>query len=280
MEKAQPFVKWVGGKRGLLSQLLPLIPHTFNNYYEPFVGGGALFFALRSSGRLDNKKITLFDSNAELINTYKVIQKTPQKLLKELKIFEKNHSHDFYYSVRDWDRHEDFSKREEIERAARFIYLNKTCFNGLYRVNRSGHYNVPLGRYKNPKIHDEALILSVYRALKQVNLILGDYTQVGRRAKEGDFVYFDPPYYPLTKTANFTAYSANAFLEKEQETLAALYKKLDQKGCLLMHSNSDMTFIRDLYRDYRIETVYVHRYVNSDPTKRGKISETVIKNFD
>ncbi|HQS77530.1 MAG TPA: Dam family site-specific DNA-(adenine-N6)-methyltransferase, partial [Sulfurovum sp.] len=151
---AKPFIKWVGGKRGLLSQIIPLIPKEFNNYFEPFVGGGALFFELYSLGLLRDKKVYLFDINAELINAYNTVRNNPTELIKSLKKFQEKHSKEFYYDIRAWDREENFLQRSDIERATRFIYLNKTCFNGLYRVNSNGYFNVPMGSYKNPNIAD------------------------------------------------------------------------------------------------------------------------------
>ena len=161
----QPFVKWVGGKRGLLPQIIPLLPQNFNNYFEPFVGGGALFFELYTRGLLRDKKVFLFDINAELINTYNIVKNYPNQLIKELEIFKQKHSKEFYYEVRSWDRQSDFLQRSDIQRASRFIYLNKTCFNGLYRVNKNNQNNVPMGSYKNPNICDYEVILSASRAL-------------------------------------------------------------------------------------------------------------------
>ena len=273
-----PFLKWVGGKRGLLPQLLPLIPKNFNNYFEPFVGGGALFFELYRLGLLQNKKIFLFDINEELINTYKAVQQSPSKLLDKLEKFQQKHSKEFYYEVREWDRDKNFKNIDKVLRAARFIYLNKTCFNGLYRVNKKGYFNVPIGRYKNPKIYDEGLILNASYALKNATIEVADFSKAIELAKRGDFIYFDPPYYPLSNTSNFTSYTDLAFLEDEQKRLYQVFKELDKKGCFVMESNSDTNFIKNLYKDYKIDIVYMHRFINSKKDGRGKIGETVIRN--
>ncbi len=275
----RPFIKWVGGKKGLISQLMPLLPKNFNNYFEPFVGGGALFFELYSLGVLEGKKVYLFDINEELINTYQVIKHFPSKLLDELKKFQQKHSKEFYYEVREWDRDNDFKNIDKVLRAARFIYLNKTCFNGLYRVNKKGFFNVPIGSYKSPKIYDEKLIMSASYALKDANIEVADFSRVLEVAKENDFIYFDPPYYPLSDTSNFTSYTDLVFLEDEQKRLYQVFKELDKKGCFVMESNSDTEFIKNLYQEYKIEIVYMHRFINSKKEGRGKISEVVIKNY-
>ncbi|SMC08861.1 DNA adenine methylase [Nitratiruptor tergarcus] len=277
---ASPFVKWVGGKRGLLTQLLPLIPRKFNNYFEPFVGGGALFFELFNLGMLQNKKVYLFDRNEELINTYKIVQNKPDELLEKLKEFQENHSKEFYYKIRELDRKEDFKELDPITRAARFIYLNKTCFNGLYRVNKKGHFNVPIGRYKNPKIYDSDLIVNASKALQGAVIEAADFSEVLQYVQKEDFIYFDPPYYPLSETSKFTSYTDLAFLEDEQRRLFNVYEELDKRGCFVMESNSDTKFIKDLYKEYRIDIVYMHRFINSKKEGRGKISEVVIRNYE
>ncbi len=275
---AKPFVKWVGGKRGLVSQLLPLIPKNFNNYFEPFVGGGALFFELFNLGLLRDKQIFIFDKNEELINSYIIVKNSPEKLLKGLKEFQTNHSKEFYYEVREWDRKDDFKNLDEVLRAARFIYLNKTCFNGLYRVNKKGYFNVPIGRYKEPKIYDEELILNASYALQNATIEVADFSKVLEYAKKKDFIYFDPPYYPLNETSNFTSYTDMAFLEEEQKRLYEVFNKLDKRGCFVMESNSDTEFIKNLYKKYKIDIVYMHRFINSKKDGRLKIEEVIIRN--
>ena len=277
--KYQPFVKWVGGKRGLLSQIIPLIPQEFNNYFEPFVGGGALFFELYSLGLLKDKNVYLFDINSELINTYNVVKSNPFDLVKELRKFKEQHSKEFYYEVRVWDREEKFLKRSEIERASRFIYLNKTCFNGLYRVNSKGFHNVPIGSYKNPNICDELVIYSASEALQNAKILNSSYKDVLLHAKANDFVYFDPPYYPLTPTSSFTSYNENGFLDKEQRELFEVFDKLAKQNSHVMHSNSDTDFINELYKEFDIKNIQANRFINSISSGRGKISEVLIKNI-
>jgi DNA adenine methylase len=276
--KFQPFVKWVGGKRGLLSQIVPLVPEEFNNYFEPFVGGGALFFELYSQGKLTNKKTYLFDINAELINAYNIVKNNPTQLIKELQLFSTNHSKEFYYEIRDWDRQENFLKTSDLLRATRFIYLNKTCFNGLYRVNKKNQHNVPMGHYKNPNICDEETIYSSSEALQNAIILNTSYKDTTKYASSGNFVYFDPPYYPLTATSSFTSYSEFNFLDKEQKELFEVFKKLDKKGCKVAHSNSDTDFIKELYKEFEIEYIQANRFINSKGSGRGKINEVFIRN--
>lgn len=275
--EAQPFVKWVGGKRGLLSQIFEHIDTNFNNYYEPFVGGGALFFQLFNKGLLLDKEVYLFDVNTELVNAYNVVKNKPKELIENLKIFKLKHSKDFYYEVRAWDREDNYLNRTDIERATRFIYLNKTCFNGLFRVNKNNQNNVPMGNYKNPNICDDKVILNSSRALQNVTILNSSYKEVLKYAKKNDLVYFDPPYYPLTKTANFTSYSEFEFLDKEQIELYEVFKELSQKKCQVLHSNSSTDFIKDLYKDFQIEDIQANRCINSKGDSRGKILEVLIK---
>ncbi len=275
----QPFVKWVGGKRGLLSQITPLLPKDFNNYFEPFVGGGALFFELYSKGLLKDKKIYLFDINAELVNAYEVVKNYPTQLLNELEIFKQKHSKEFFYEVRAWDREEDFLKIDKVLRATRFIYLNKTCFNGLYRVNKKNQNNVPIGSYKNPNICDTRVIYSASEALQNAVIKYCSYKEVLNLASKNDLVYFDPPYYPLTQTASFTSYSEFDFLEKQQIELFEVFESLSKKECNVFHSNSDTQFIKGLYKDFEIKEIFANRFINSKGSERGKISEVVIRNL-
>jgi DNA adenine methylase len=276
----RPFVKWVGGKRGLLEQIIPLFPKRFENYHEPFVGGGAVFFALYSRGMLANKKIRLSDINRELINTYQVVRDTPEALITVLKDYKAQHSESFYYRIRELDRNEEtFRKLSAVERAARFIYLNKTCYNGLYRVNKKGYFNTPMGKYKDPAIVDADGIMYAAEALQNAVIEHEPFDSVARYARRGDFIYFDPPYYPLTSTANFTSYDSNTFLEKEQKKLFSCFKTLDERGCFIAHSNSDTDFIKSLYEAYDIRIVRANRFINAKGAKRGKITEVLIRNY-
>ncbi|MBE0515553.1 MAG: DNA adenine methylase [Sulfurimonas sp.] len=271
-------MKWVGGKRGLLSQIIPLIPKEFNNYFEPFVGGGALFFELYSQGILKDKQVYLFDINSELINAYNVVKYNPSELIKNLREFKEKHSKEFYYDIRAWDREEDFFAKGDVLRATRFIYLNKTCFNGLYRVNSKGYHNVPIGSYKNPNICDEFVIYNASEALQKATILNTSYKDVMEHASKDDFVYFDPPYYPLTQTSSFTSYSEFSFLDKEQSELFEVFKKLNKKECKVAHSNSDTDFIKKLYDEFHIEEIQANRFINSKSSGRGKISEVLVRN--
>ena len=277
--KAQPFIKWVGGKRTLVNRLENMMPENFNNYFEPFIGGGAFLFYLYSEEILENRKKSIFDINSELINTYNVVKNTPNELIKNLKEYKLKHSKEFYYDIRALDRVEGFKTSDEILRATRFIYLNKTCFNGLYRVNKSGYFNVPIGSYKNPNIADENVILNASKALQNVSIYNSSYDKVLEFAKKGDLVYFDPPYYPLNRTSNFTSYSENNFLEKEQEELFNVFEKLAKKGVFVMLSNSDTPYIKELYRNYDINIVDMNRFINSKANGRGKVNEVVVRSW-
>jgi len=275
-KKPKPFVKWVGGKRQLLKQFREnnLYPKNFNpevnTYYEPFVGGGAVFFELIP------QKSVLSDLNSELVKTYNVIKKDPESLIKSLK--KHKHNKEYFLKIRS----RNTLKLSDLEIASRFIYLNRTAFNGMYRVNKQGKYNVPFGSHKNPMICDEENIRLVSKILKKVSIKNQDYVKVLDCAKKGDFIYFDPPYYPVSKTASFTSYTANSFLESEQEQLRDAFIKLHEKGCYVMLSNSDTSFIEGLYKNIKgvkIKKVHAGRAINSNGAKRGKVSEIVVINY-
>ena len=272
--KAKPFLKWAGGKGQLLRQYEPLFPDKFNSYLEPFVGGGVVFFHLFSTGRLDNgKRIILIDSNEELINCYEVIKENVESLISILSGPKFVNKKDVYYKIRSEE------PKDKVERAARTIYLNKTCFNGLYRVNSRGKFNVPFGGYKNPLICNKENLRAVSRTLQYVNIKLDDFTVCLNFARKDDFIYFDPPYQPLSQTASFTGYTKDLFREADQERLLDVFRKLGKKGCKVMISNSDTKFVRKLYKGYRIETVFAKRAINCKPSGRGKITELVILNY-
>jgi DNA adenine methylase len=266
--KPRPFLKWAGGKQRLLKHYQPLLPECAETYYEPFVGSGALFFYLRAvdfAGRY-----SLYDANEELINTYRVVRDRLDALIEALAGHQRLHSADHYYRVRAWDQEADWLARPPVERAARMIYLNKTCYNGLWRVNRRGYFNVPLGRYRRPNILDQPRLRAASRALQGVDVEESDFQKVGDRAGAGDFVYFDPPYVPLTRTANFTDYYAGGFGQAEQEALAETYQRLDGRGCRVMLSNSDTDLVRELYGGYRIVPVEARRAINSQLAGAGR----------
>ena len=279
-QSPKPFVKWVGGKRQLARQFrdMNLYPHDkfepgIATYHEPFVGGGAMFFDLLP------KKAIISDLNNELITTYKIIKKDIYNLIAKLKEYQSQHNKNFYLKIRA----QNVKKLSDLSVAARFIYLNRTCFNGLYRVNKSGQFNVPFGKYKNPLICDEKNLKRVSKALEGIKIYNEDYKQVLKRAKEGDFIYFDPPYYPINNTSSFTSYTAENFLEKEQEELRDTFMKLHGRGCYVMLSNSDTPFINKLYsglgKKITISKVFAGRNVNSNAKKRGKIRELVAINY-
>lgn len=276
-DKPKPFVKWVGGKRQLLKQFRELNlypPECFNpesnTYFEPFVGGGAVFFDLLP------KHAELSDTNRELVVAYNVIKDNVDGLIKSLKkhIYNK----EYYLEVRA----QDINELSDIEIASRFIFLNRTGFNGMYRVNKSGQFNVPFGRYKNPLICDENNLRKVSEALQGITITHRDYKDVLELAKIGDFIYFDPPYYPLNPTSSFTAYTAKGFFEKEQIELRDTFVKLHERGCFVMLSNSDTPFINELYSGLEgvsINKIIAGRAINSKGSKRGKINEVLVTNY-
>ena len=272
----RPFVKWVGGKRQLLKQFheLGLFSDKFDNntnrYYEPFVGGGAVFFDLRP------KNATISDLNGELITTYRVIRDDVDSLINSLK--KHTYSKEYFLDIRA----KDPMNMDPLDVASRFIYLNRTCFNGMYRVNSKGRFNVPFGRYKNPIICDEDNLRAVSSALRNVEILNEDYKFVLQEAKPGDFIYFDPPYYPINTTSSFTSYTKDGFAEKEQTELRDTFDKLSRRGCFVMLSNSDTPFIHSLYSNVenaKITIVKAGRAINSKSTGRGKITEVVITNY-
>ncbi|MCP4356858.1 MAG: DNA adenine methylase [Chloroflexi bacterium] len=271
----KPFLKWAGGKQQLLTQFDPYFPPNFSRYFEPFLGGGAIFFHLVNTARLP-EQIYLSDNNEELINAYTVVRDQVEALIKQLVQHQEKHNKDYYYQVRSWDR--TGRQLNDVERAARTIYLNRTCYNGLYRVNQKGQFNVPLGSYKNPQIVRPQTLRVASTALQGVTLQTRNFHKIVDVAQVGDFFYFDPPYDPVSKTANFTSYTAVTFTEEDQERLADVFAQLSAKGCYCMLSNSHTSFICRLYQDFRIETVLANRAINSKGNGRGRIKEVVILN--
>ena len=266
------FVKWAGGKKQLLEQFKPYFPRKIDRYFEPFVGGGAVAFYIIKHYK--PKKVCLSDNNEELINTYLTIRDSVERLISKLKEYKKNHSKEFYYKVRA----ENPKNLSPLDRATRFIYLNKTCFNGLYRVNSKGEFNVPIGSYKNPSIVNEGELREISKLLKGVDIKLQPFNKIEPSVKKNDFVYFDPPYYPV-KAGSFTAYTKERFLDAEQTELATLFKTLDRKGAMVMLSNSDSEFIKRLYECYNIGIVKASRMINRDAKGSGKINEIVVTNY-
>ena len=263
----RPFLKWVGGKTQLLDQFRPLLPEMFGRYFEPFVGGAALFFALRPA------RSSLRDVNEELVDCYRAIRDDVDAVIAALGKHRYEESH--YYKVREVDP----TSLPRPQRAARTIFLNKTGFNGLYRVNRAGQFNVPFGRHTNPSICDEDNLRSCSLALQGVELEVRDFRRIVRDAVAGDFVYFDPPYAPVSDTADFTAYAAGGFGWADQESLAKVFSDLTAKGVYAMLSNSDTQGVRDLYQGFAIDDVSAARNVNSNIARRGKVAEVVVRNY-
>ncbi|HVU28077.1 MAG TPA: DNA adenine methylase [Verrucomicrobiae bacterium] len=272
--EAQPFLKWVGGKSQLLAQFDEFFPAKIDRYVEPFIGGGAVFFHLKH--RFPKMKAFLRDNNDELINTYVAVRDYPRELMhrldRHLKAFQANREN-YYYETRS--KHH-LPKSETVERAARMIFLNKTCYNGLWRVNSRGEFNVPIGSHKNPSLYDEENILAASYALRGVHLDTKDFRDALDETRRGEFVYIDPPYFPVSPTASFTSYTKDDFGAEEQRELAALFVAAANRGVHLMLSNSDTDFIRKLYRRFATHIVRARRMVNCDGTKRGEINEVVI----
>jgi DNA adenine methylase len=270
-----PFVKWAGGKTSLMSSLLPRVPRNLSDYYEPFLGGGALF--LRICERTTRFTAQLSDTNEELINAYRVIKESPEELIRLLSRIQMEYDSTsdksaYFYHVRD------SRPIGHVESAARLILLNKTCYNGLYRVNSKGEFNVPFGRYKNPRILNSDNIRAVGHALKNTKAELRsvDYKQALASCREADFVYLDPPYQPPSKTSNFTDYTPGGFSEKDQEELAQEFGRLVDRGCTVLLSNSDTALTRDLYSEFEITKVTVNRPINSVGAGRRGYKELIV----
>jgi len=278
VKAARPFVKWVGGKAKLVSQLLQHFPDEYNDYYEPFAGGGALFFAITP------KTAHISDLNTVLISAYKRIQSDVEGLIEELRQLEVQ-----YKSLETLEEKRELylEKRAQYnvlentspEKVALLIFLNKTCFNGMYRENSKGGFNVPFGKHPNPTICDEANLRSVSAALKETTIALAPYQEAVKSAKAGDFIYFDPPYHPLNATSSFTSYHADGFSAKDQEELRDTFKQLSERGCKVMLSNSDSEFINELYKEFNVHKIYAARSINSNGAGRGKIQEVLVTNY-
>ncbi|HET2078382.1 TPA: DNA adenine methylase [Streptococcus pneumoniae] len=272
----QPFTKWTGGKRQLLPVIRELMPKTYNRYFEPFVGGGALFFDLAPKDAVIN------DFNAELINCYQQIKDNPQKLIEILKVHQEYNSKEYYLDLRSADRDERIDMMSEVQRAARILYMLRVNFNGLYRVNFKNQFNVPYGRYKNPKIVDEELIsaISVYLNNNQLEIKVGDFEKAIVDVRTGDFVYFDPPYIPLSETSAFTSYTHEGFSFADQVRLRDVFKRLSDTGAYVMLSNSSSALVEELYKDFNIHYVEATRTNGAKSSSRGKISEIIVTNYE
>ena len=276
MLKGKPFVKWAGGKRQIMNEIKKLVPEKFNTYYEPFIGGGAVFFEIAP------KKAVLNDYNTELINVFECIKDENkfEKMLSELNHHEASHTEEYYYSIRNIDRDKKkFNKLSDYKRAARTIYLNKACFNGLYRVNSKNEFNVPFGK-KNKVNTYEGQNLGIIHCILNFNdikLLSTDFEEAIKDAKKGDFIYFDPPY--DSDTSTFNSYTEDGFGKEEQRRLARVYKELSDKGCYVMLSNHNTKLVRELYSDFNIHKIEAKRNINANGKKRGKVEEVIITNY-
>lgn len=269
-----PVVKWVGGKRQLIDTISPLLPKRISSYCEPFLGGGALLFFVQP------KKAIVNDLNQDLMTMYKVIRDDIDSLLESLKKHENNS--EYFYSLRDLDRNKDvYNSLSDVEIASRLIYLNKTCFNGLFRVNSMGEFNTPFGYYKNPNIVNEPVLRAVNKYFNTSNITFysEDFSDTLSRVSRGDFVYLDPPYDPISDTANFTGYNKGGFGKEEQIRLKKCCDELSERGVKFMLSNSSTDFIKELYKDYDIINIQAKRSVNANANKRGAVEEVIIRNY-
>ena len=274
VHEARPIVKWAGGKAALVPALLAELPQEIRTYVEPFAGGAALFFALASAPVRRFRRARLNDRNAELVACYRAVQRELPALVERLGTY--RYDKELYYQVRDIDPRE----LGDVERGARLLFLNRTCFNGLWRENSKGKFNVPFGTYKNPRILDPLLLERANAALAGVKLTNDDFAAACGRLVAGDFVYFDPPYVPATRTASFTAYSASGFTMVDQQRLVTLLADLAKRGVKAMLSNADTPETRKLYAGFRWVPVSARRPINSDPNKRGAAGELIVMNFE
>ena len=276
MIKGKPFVKWAGGKRQILDKLKQYVPYEFDTYYEPFVGGGALLF------ELSPKKAVINDSNLELMNVYSVLCNEDKfnKMCKLLNSYEVNHSEEFYYELRNKDRNKKtYNRLSDYTKAARTIYLNKACFNGLYRVNSKNEFNVPFGKKSKVNTYDGGNLITVsnYLTMNDIKIMSVDFEECVKDAKKGDFVYFDPPY--DSDTSTFNSYTEDGFGKEEQRRLARVFKELDEKGVYVMLSNHNTCLVKELYAGYNINVIEAKRNINSKGDKRGNVEELIITNF-
>lgn len=267
-----PILKWVGGKRQLLTEIMPKIDKKCSTYVEPFLGGGAVLFELQP------KKAIINDYNSELVNVYNVVKDNCDELVIALKEHERNNSSDYFYDIRALDREPIYNEMSSVERAARIIYLNKTCYNGLYRVNAAGQFNSPYGKYKNPNIVNEMVLraMSKYLQTNNIKILNDDYKGALKGLRKGAFVYLDPPYMPISSSSSFTGYTEGGFSYQHQVELKNECDKLRKKGIKFLQSNSDCMEIRELYKEYEIKTVQAKRSINSNASKRGEINEVLI----
>jgi DNA adenine methylase len=272
-----PVVKWVGGKRQIIDEIITYVPDSFSTYYEPFLGGGAVLFELQPN------KAVVNDVNEELMNIYEVIKDNVDELIEGLKRHKIKNDKAYFYEIRELDRNrEQYNLLTPVERASRIIYLNKTCYNGLFRVNKSGEFNAPFGNYKNPNIVNETTLraVSAYFNKAKIRFTCQDFEDALKWSRKGAFVYLDPPYDPVSETASFTGYDKGGFDRNEQIRLKKTCDKLNKKGIKFLLSNSATDFIMDLYQDYKIEVIQAKRAINSKADRRGNVDEVLVMNFE
>jgi DNA adenine methylase len=274
IDRPKPFIKWVGGKRQLLPELIKRLPKEITSYFEPFIGGGALMWSLHNK---KIKSIVISDYNHELSNLYKVVKTNPEKLVSSLK--KHKNTEKYFYALRGIDRVSSYQRRSPITKASRFIYINRTGFNGLYRVNLKGENNVPFGRYPTPKIVDESNLLKCSKFLQNVKVMNGDFECIRDMLEQDSFVYLDPPYIPLSSTSNFTGYTDQGFDFDMQFRLREFCDYIDSIGAKFMLSNSSAPLVYELYESYNIDTVLANRVVNCKGSGRGKVKELIIRNY-
>jgi DNA adenine methylase len=269
----KPFIKWAGGKRQLINELIKSLPTNYNRYFEPFIGGGALFFAIQPENAF------ISDINPELINLYNAVKNNVDLLIEELRKYNDKNTEEDYYKIRSLDQKPIYKRYNKIKKAARFIYLNKTCYNGLYRTNSNGYFNVPFGFYKNPNIVDEKNLKVCSLLLHNIIIETSTFTAIKNKVERNDLVYFDPPYIPVSKTSSFTKYYKDDFDVDNQFELKELCDDLDKKGVNFILSNSYSELTLDLYKRYNIRKIKAIRAINCKSDKRGAITELIITNY-
>lgn len=272
---AAPVLKWVGGKRQLMDEIRQLVPKSYTTYYEPFIGGGAVLFDLQPD------KAVVNDINGELINLYEIIKNDVDALIEDLKRHE--NTSEYFYNIRELDRNKEvYEGLSSVKKASRIVYLNKTCFNGLFRVNKAGEFNTPFGKYKNPNIVDEVTLRAVnkYFNRAKIKITNNDFEECLKGIRKGSFVYLDPPYDPISNSANFTGYDKGGFNRDEQVRLKKICDKLNKRGVKFLLSNSSTDFIKELYKEYDIKIVKAKRAINSNGDSRGDVDEVLIRNYE
>ena len=277
MIKGKPFVKWAGGKRQIIDKLKKYVPEEFDTYYEPFVGGGALLF------ELSPKHAVINDSNEELMNVYRCLcdEEKFKKMCNVLNHYETSHSEEFFYEVRNKDRSKNaYNRLSDYTRAARTIYLNKACFNGLYRVNSKNEFNVPFGKKLKVNTYEGSNLITVsnYLTMNDIKILSVDFEEAVKDAKKGDFIYFDPPY--DSDTSTFNSYTEEGFNKDEQRRLASVFKELDKRGCYVMLSNHNTLLVNELYKGYHFHIIEAKRNINANGKKRVKVEELIITNYE